>query len=140
MRAHQESQHPQTRSQESSKTKESRVVYQRSPLAHQCQLCPFTTKTRRLLAQHLLSEHEDGSSEDKPLKCSTCEFVCRHQLVLEQHLRSHRGKRLYKCTDCEYATRNKQKITWHIRIHTGEKPYSCELCSYACADPSRLKV
>lgn len=133
LRTHQASQHPQTRSQESLETKE-------SPPAHQCQLCPFATNTRKLLAQHVWSEHEEGPSGEKPLKCSTCEFACRHQLVLEQHLRSHSGKRLYKCTDCEYATRNKQKITWHIRIHTGEKPYNCELCSYACADPSRLKV
>lgn len=140
LRTHQESQHSQTRRQDPFKTKESLVVNQRSTLTHQCQLCPIATKTRKLLAQHLLSEHEEGPSEDKPLKCSTCEFVCRHQLVLEQHLRTHRGKRLYKCTVCQYATRNKQKIMWHIRIHTGEKPYSCELCSYTCADPSRLKV
>lgn len=138
LRTHQESQHPQMKhasSQEPFKTKDSLVV-----LAHQCQLCSFVAKTRRLLAQHVLSEHEDGPSEGKALKCSTCEFACRHQLVLEQHLRSHGGKRLYKCADCEYSTRNKQKITWHIRIHTGEKPYGCELCAYACTDPSRLKV
>lgn len=142
LRTHQESQHPQmtyTNSQEPFKTKESLLVHQRI-VTHQCQLCTFATKTRKLLAQHILSEHEEGPSEEKPLKCSACKFVCRHQLVLEQHLRSHGGKRLYKCTDCEYSTRNKQKITWHIRIHTGEKPYSCELCSYACTDPSRLKV
>lgn len=140
---HHESQHPQeksTSSQESLMTKESVVVHQKCPLAHRCQLCPFATKTRKLLAQHILSEHEEGPSEEKPLKCSTCEFECRHQLVLEQHLRSHGGKRLYKCTDCDYSTRNKQKITWHIRIHTGEKPYGCDLCSYTCTDPSRLKV
>ena len=140
MRTHQENQHPQTRTQDSFTTKESLGVYQRSTPTHQCQLCPLATKTRKLLAEHILSEHEEGPSEEKPIKCGTCAFVCRHQLVLEQHLRSHRGKRLYKCTDCKYATRNKQKITWHIRIHTGEKPYSCELCSYTCADPSRLKV
>lgn len=143
LKSHQEIKHPQVKCntcQEAFKTKESLMVHQRSHLAHQCQLCPFATRTRQLLAQHLLGVHEEGSSEDKPLKCSTCEFVCRHQLVLEQHLRSHGGKRLYKCTDCEYSTRNKQKIAWHIRIHTGEKPYSCELCSYTCTDPSRLKV
>lgn len=143
LKTHQESKHPQVKCntcQESFKNKESLAIHQRSHLAHQCQFCPFATKTRQLLAQHLLSEHEEGSPEEKPLKCSACQFACRHQLVLEQHLRSHGGKRLYKCTDCEYSTRNKQKITWHIRIHTGEKPYSCEQCSYACTDPSRLKV
>ncbi|XP_010750253.2 zinc finger protein 142 [Larimichthys crocea] len=143
LKTHQESKHPQvkcTTCQESFKTKESLAIHQRTHLAHQCQLCSFATKTRQLLAQHLLNEHEEGSTKDKPLKCSTCQFACRHQLVLEQHLRSHGGKRLYKCTDCKYSTRNKQKITWHIRIHTGEKPYSCEQCSYTCTDPSRLKL
>ncbi|XP_033473620.2 zinc finger protein 142 isoform X1 [Epinephelus lanceolatus] len=143
LKSHQENKHPQVKCntcQESFKTKESLEIHQRTHLAHHCQLCPFATKTRQLLAQHLLNEHEEESQEEKPLKCSSCQFACRHQLVLEQHLRSHGGKRLYKCTDCEYSTGNKQKITWHIRIHTGEKPYSCEQCSYTCTDPSRLKL
>uniref|UniRef100_A0A3B3UWS9 Zinc finger protein 142 n=2 Tax=Poecilia latipinna TaxID=48699 RepID=A0A3B3UWS9_9TELE len=143
LKQHQQSRHPELKCstcQEEFQTEESLGLHQRTHLAHPCQLCPFAAKTKPLLAQHLLSQHEGGSSEDKPLRCSTCEFACWHQLVLEQHLRSHGSKRLYKCTDCEYATRNKQKITWHIRIHTGEKPYSCEQCSYACSDPSRLKL
>uniref|UniRef100_A0A3B4YAL0 Zinc finger protein 142 n=1 Tax=Seriola lalandi dorsalis TaxID=1841481 RepID=A0A3B4YAL0_SERLL len=143
LKAHQQSKHRQVKCatcQESFETKESLEVHQRTHLAHPCQLCCFAAKTRQLLAQHLLNEHEEGPLEDKPLNCSICQFACRHQLVLEQHLRSHGGKRLYKCTDCEYSTRNKQKITWHIRIHTGEKPYSCEQCSYTCTDPSRLKL
>lgn len=143
LKTHQQSKHPQLKCstcQESFETKESLEIHQRTHLAHQCQLCPFAAKTRQRLAQHLLNEHEEGSLDDKPLRCSTCQFACRNQLVLEQHLRSHGGKRVYKCTDCEYSTPNKQKITWHIRIHTGEKPYGCELCSYTCTDPSRLKV
>lgn len=141
LKSHQETKHHQvkcTTNQEN--TKNSPANNQKGHLNHQCQLCPVATKTRKLLAQHLLSEHEEGSPEDKPLKCSTCQFACRHQLVLEQHLRLHGGKRVYKCADCDYSTQNKQKITWHIRIHTGEKPYSCEQCSYTCTDPSRLKV
>ncbi|XP_047227298.1 zinc finger protein 142 [Girardinichthys multiradiatus] len=143
LKHHQQSRHPEVKCatcQEVFQTKERLDIHQRSHLAHPCQLCPFAAKTRQLLAQHLLNEHEGGSSEDKPLRCSTCEFACRHQLVFEQHLRSHGSKRMYKCTDCMYATRNKQKITWHIRIHTGERPYSCEQCSYTCSDPSRLKL
>ncbi|XP_068428827.1 zinc finger protein 142 [Clinocottus analis] len=143
LKTHRERKHPQVKCnicQESFKTKEGLEIHQRTHLAHLCPLCPFGSKTRQLLAQHLLNEHEEGPPEDKPFKCSSCQFVCRHQLVLEQHFRSHGGKRLYKCTDCEYSTRNKQKITWHIRIHTGEKPYGCEQCTYTCTDPSRLKL
>lgn len=134
LKKHQKSKHKLVL-QESSRTND----LQKSPL--NCQLCSFPAKTKKVLAQHLLAQHEEGlSEEDKPLRCSLCEFTCRHQPVLEQHLRSHGGKRLYKCTQCEYSTRNKQKMTWHVRIHTGEKPYSCELCAYTCTDPSRLKL
>ncbi|XP_030199294.1 zinc finger protein 142 [Gadus morhua] len=148
LKIHQRSTHPLLKCstcQRRFNTKKSLETHQRSHLGHQCQLCSFASRTKQLLAQHLMEEHEEdeeeeGSRAEKPLKCSHCEFSCRHQLVLEQHLRSHGGTRLYKCTDCKYTTRNKQKITWHIRIHTGEKPYSCEQCSYTCSDPFRLKI
>ncbi|XP_061923533.1 zinc finger protein 142 isoform X1 [Entelurus aequoreus] len=143
LRTHQQGKHPQmngTTCKESLETKKSIKVPRRIHLTHQCQLCPFASKTRQLLARHLLDEHEEGSPLDKPLRCSNCPFACQHPLVLEQHLRSHGGKRMYKCSDCKYSTGNKQKMTWHVRIHTGEKPYRCEHCSYACIDPSRLKL
>uniref|UniRef100_A0A8C1G2B9 Zinc finger protein 142 n=1 Tax=Cyprinus carpio TaxID=7962 RepID=A0A8C1G2B9_CYPCA len=108
-------------------------------ITHQCLVCSFSTHKKLLLVQHMLDEHEDGPAEEKTLKCDVCGFSCTHQVVFDQHVRSHGGTCLFKCTECEFSTRNKQKITWHIRIHTGEKPYKCEKCSYACADPSRLK-
>lgn len=125
---------------EQQQTKESADTTKSCATKYQCHLCTVVTKTRRLLARHLLTVHEEGSAEDKPLRCNTCEFACRHQLVLEQHLRSHGGSRLYKCADCSFSTQNKQKMTWHLRIHTGEKPYGCEQCRYTCTDPLRLKV
>ncbi|CAL8240640.1 unnamed protein product [Merluccius merluccius] len=148
LKSHQQSAHPLlncSTCQRRFDTKKSLEAHQRGHLGHRCQLCSFASRTRQLLAQHILEEHEEedgeeGSGADKPLKCSHCEFSCRYRLVLEQHLRSHGGTRLYKCTDCKYTTRNKQKITWHIRIHTGEKPYRCEQCSYTCSDPFRLKI
>ncbi len=109
-------------------------------ITHQCLVCSFSTHKRLQLVQHMLDEHEDGPPEEKTLKCDVCGFSCTHQVVFNQHVRSHGGTCLFKCTECDFSTRNKQKITWHIRIHTGEKPYRCEKCSYACADPSRLKV
>uniref|UniRef100_A0A8C8HXN4 C2H2-type domain-containing protein n=1 Tax=Oncorhynchus tshawytscha TaxID=74940 RepID=A0A8C8HXN4_ONCTS len=142
LKVHQQKKHPQldcATCQETFPTREGLEEHQRTHLTQQCPLCPFATRKRQPLIQHLLDEHEDGPPEDKPLKCAICGFACRHQLVFEQHVRSHGGTRLYKCTDCQYSTRNKQKITWHIRIHTGEKPYHCEQCSYSCVDPSRLK-
>ncbi|XP_058388982.1 zinc finger protein 142 isoform X3 [Diceros bicornis minor] len=118
--------------------------------SHRCQLCDFAARERVGLVKHYLEQHEetsaaaaasdgDGDAGQPPLRCPFCEFACRHQLVLDHHVKGHGGTRLYKCTDCAYSTKNRQKITWHSRIHTGEKPYRCHLCPYACADPSRLK-
>lgn len=117
--------------------------------SHRCQLCDFAARERAGLVKHYLEQHEetsaapaasDGDAGQPPLHCPFCDFACRHQLVLDHHVKGHGGTRLYKCTDCAYSTKNRQKITWHSRIHTGEKPYRCHLCPYACADPSRLKV
>ncbi|XP_036109315.1 zinc finger protein 142 [Molossus molossus] len=115
--------------------------------SHRCQLCDFAARERVGLVKHYLEQHEgtaaaaasDGDAGQPPLRCPFCDFMCRHQLVLDHHVKGHGGTRLYKCTDCAYSTKNRQKITWHSRIHTGEKPYRCHLCPYACADPSRLK-
>lgn len=118
--------------------------------SHRCQLCDFAARERVGLVKHYLEQHEtseaaaasagEGDSGQALLRCPFCDFACRHQLVLDHHVKGHGGTRLYKCTDCAYSTKNRQKITWHSRIHTGEKPYRCHLCPYACADPSRLKV
>ena len=116
--------------------------------SHRCQLCDFAARERVGLVKHYLEQHEEtsaaassaGDAGQAPLRCPFCDFVCRHQLVLDHHVKGHGGTRLYKCTDCAYSTKNRQKITWHSRVHTGEKPYRCHLCPYACADPSRLKV
>ncbi|XP_034354442.1 zinc finger protein 142 isoform X2 [Arvicanthis niloticus] len=114
--------------------------------SHRCQLCNFAARERVGLVKHYLEQHEEtstapsgGDAGQPSLCCPFCDFACRHQLVLDHHVKGHGGTRLYKCTDCAYSTKNRQKITWHSRIHTGEKPYHCHLCSYACADPSRLK-
>ncbi|XP_039089112.1 zinc finger protein 142 isoform X2 [Hyaena hyaena] len=114
--------------------------------SHRCQLCDFAARERAGLVKHYLEQHEAAAAlegtagaSQPPLRCPFCDFTCRHQLVLDHHVKGHGGTRLYKCTDCAYSTKNRQKITWHSRIHTGEKPYRCHLCPYACADPSRLK-
>uniref|UniRef100_A0A7M4FME1 Zinc finger protein 142 n=1 Tax=Crocodylus porosus TaxID=8502 RepID=A0A7M4FME1_CROPO len=115
---------------------------QQQHFSHRCGLCGFAARERQQLVRHYVDSHEPPAAApaaDRPLACPSCDFTCRHQLVLEHHVKGHGGTRVYKCSDCAYTTKNKQKITWHIRIHTGEKPYKCHLCTYTCADPSRLK-
>ncbi|XP_043104313.1 LOW QUALITY PROTEIN: zinc finger protein 142 [Puntigrus tetrazona] len=136
LKAHMQQEHSEIKAK---KTQNGTDKQSKISITHQCLVCSFSTHKKLLLVEHMLDEHEDGPAEEKTLKCDVCGFSCTHQVVFDQHVRSHGGTCLFKCTECEFSTRNKQKITWHIRIHTGEKPYRCEKCSYACADPSRLK-
>ncbi|XP_069792101.1 zinc finger protein 142 [Narcine bancroftii] len=148
LRSHVQRQHPQLECATCKQRflgREELEEHRKVHFGHRCQHCPFATRERQQLIQHLLDHHEEEEEEEeeggggKPFRCPFCSFACRHQLVFDYHMKAHGGTRLYKCTDCDYTTKNRQKITWHIRIHTGEKPYKCHLCSYACADPSRLK-
>ncbi|KAI4878713.1 hypothetical protein NFI96_013484 [Prochilodus magdalenae] len=142
IKAHLQREHPKCPKENAASQENSQLVPDKRckvSLTQKCPDCPFTTGKRLLLVQHILDEHEGGRQEEKTLRCDVCGFSCCHQLVFDQHIRSHGGTCLYKCTECDFSTRNRQKITWHMRIHTGEKPYQCEKCSYTCAEPSRLK-
>ncbi|KAL8183058.1 UNVERIFIED_CONTAM: hypothetical protein K2H54_013712 [Gekko kuhli] len=142
LKCHVQKQHPLLQCstcKETLTTREELEEHKKLHFSHRCDCCSFAAKERQQLVNHYLEAHEPSVAEERPLRCSFCDFACHHQLVFDHHMKGHGGTRVYKCSDCEYVTKNRQKITWHIRIHTGEKPYKCHLCQYACADPSRLK-
>ncbi|XP_062972840.1 zinc finger protein 142 isoform X2 [Elgaria multicarinata webbii] len=142
LKCHAQKQHPHLECatcKETLATREELEEHKKLHFSHRCHLCSFAAKERQQLVSHYVEAHESSGTEERPLRCSFCDFGCHHQLVFDHHMKGHGGTRVYKCSDCKYTTKNKQKITWHIRIHTGEKPYKCHQCQYACADPSRLK-
>nr|XP_056717579.1 zinc finger protein 142 [Euleptes europaea] len=142
LKCHVQKQHPHLQCatcKETLTTREELEEHKKLHFSHRCDCCSFAAKERQQLVNHYLEAHEPSVAEERPLKCSFCDFACHRQLVFDHHVKGHGGTRVYKCSDCEYTTKNKQKITWHFRIHTGEKPYQCPVCQYACADPSRLK-
>uniref|UniRef100_A0A6J0TGY6 Zinc finger protein 142 isoform X1 n=1 Tax=Pogona vitticeps TaxID=103695 RepID=A0A6J0TGY6_9SAUR len=142
LKCHAQKQHPHLECatcKETLTTREELEEHKKLHFSHRCDICSFAAKERQQLVSHYLEAHEPSGTEERPFRCSFCDFGCHHQLVFDHHMKGHGGTRVYKCSDCDYTTKNKQKITWHIRIHTGEKPYKCHQCQYACADPSRLK-
>ena len=38
----------------------------------------------------------------KNLMCSQCDYRCKAKGILNQHMRTHTGKKPYKCTKCSY--------------------------------------
>lgn len=104
-------------------------------VVHECHLCPFSTKFKRDLVQHVWSH-----TGEKPYKCNSCDYSARSISHLVVHQRTHTGEKPYKCSECSYATIRKSYLVIHQRKHTGERPFKCLFCSYATAAKWRLMV
>ncbi|XP_020354975.2 zinc finger protein 648, partial [Oncorhynchus kisutch] len=76
-----------------------------------------------------LQSHLDTHSGLKPHICDLCGKAYSHQGTLQQHKRLHTGERPYHCPFCEKTYIWSSDYRKHIRTHTGEKPYVCETCS-----------
>lgn len=78
-------------------------------------------------SSNLLS-HIDTHRGLKPHVCDLCGKAYSHQGTLQQHKRLHTGERPYQCPFCEKSYIWSSDFRKHIRTHTGEKPYICEEC------------
>lgn len=75
-----------------------------------------------------LVSHIRTHSGLKPHVCDLCGKAYSHQGTLQQHKRLHTGERPYHCPFCEKTYIWSSDYRKHIRTHTGEKPYICDSC------------
>ncbi|KAL2090028.1 hypothetical protein ACEWY4_014716 [Coilia grayii] len=75
-----------------------------------------------------LVSHIRTHSGLKPHICDLCGKAYSHQGTLQQHKRLHTGERPYHCPFCEKTYIWSSDYRKHIRTHTGEKPYTCDAC------------
>ncbi|XP_051563600.1 zinc finger protein 648-like [Myxocyprinus asiaticus] len=75
-----------------------------------------------------LLSHIDTHRGLKPHVCDMCGKAYSHQGTLQQHKRLHTGERPYQCPFCVKSYIWSSDFRKHIRTHTGEKPYTCEEC------------
>ena len=156
-----------------------------------CNFCPKTFASRSSLSHHKQTQlwdqeiqlhkvwqvilksyvviwrptHSISHSEEKPLKCTQCNFSCNDPSYLKRHIEEHTGQELHhcnqcefeathfsslnrhkktrleerkhRCTVCEYSSIMTRNSTVHIkRKHTGEKPHDCIQCKYASIEYS----
>ncbi|KAK2492440.1 LOW QUALITY PROTEIN: hypothetical protein MC885_013862 [Smutsia gigantea] len=122
--------------------------------SHRCQLCDFAARERVGLVKHYLEQHEgasaaaaasqgDGGAGQPPLHCPFCDFVCRHQLVLDHHGMGAPGSTIprtgRRSPGTAASTPGKSPTTYHMRIHKEERKYLCPDCGYKCKWVNQLK-
>uniref|UniRef100_A0A3P9J095 Zinc finger protein 142 n=1 Tax=Oryzias latipes TaxID=8090 RepID=A0A3P9J095_ORYLA len=135
LKAHQLSKHPRvkcTTCQKSFETEKSLEIHQRAHHVHRCQSCPFSSKTKQLLADHLLSKHEEGSPEKKPYACDQCDYRTNRADALRAHRDTqHCDARSYVCEKCGKAFKTSFILKTHQRKHIAGRPYTCGVCQKA---------
>ena len=91
---------------------------------HKCDHCDTTFGRYADMKTHVRKMHTAG----EPLICKICENAFNDRFSYMQHVRSHRGEKIYKCGECGYSAPQKRHLVIHMRVHTGERPYECEEC------------
>ncbi|PIO29822.1 hypothetical protein AB205_0053160, partial [Aquarana catesbeiana] len=69
----------------------------------------------------IVNIHVRSHRGDNLLSCSECGKSFTHQRI-------HTGERPYSCSECWKSFPEKGALVKHQRIHTGERPYSCSEC------------
>ena len=104
--------------------------HMRSHINHyKCPHCDMTKPTPSTLARHVRYKHD----EEKPFKCSYCEYAGKNQQDLNGHMKVHYEDMEYKCTEanCNYKCRASMTLKKHImkrHQNLSANNYACHLC------------
>ena len=85
-------------------------------------------------------------NEDKPYKCSKCDYASAHASNLRAHLMIHTGEKSHKCNQCDYASSLAANLRTHMKTHREHgsehrgKSNKCKVCDFASDYVSALKV
>ncbi|CAB3256004.1 unnamed protein product [Arctia plantaginis] len=101
----------------------------------QCDLCGVGFLTNDYFEAHQ-TRHTEAAGQ---YKCSVCSLHFKNQLVVSQHMLSHR--RLFSCMVCGAQFSKWSNCTVHRQKCGGLVMFvSCETCSKVFSDPHSLKV
>nr|XP_055048519.1 zinc finger protein 648 [Misgurnus anguillicaudatus] len=70
----------------------------------------------------------EGDTEDRPHKCTYCNWAFKKSSNLSSHMKTHCGLRPHVCDVCGKAYSHQGTLQQHKRLHTGERPYQCPFC------------
>ncbi|CAG9814759.1 unnamed protein product [Phaedon cochleariae] len=94
-----------------------------------CHSCPYKTKYRENLLQHLQEKHK----RNETYYCYNCSYSTRIKQCLKIHVLVHMNTSrlvLYKCDKCDFSTKYATSFQKHgKRLHSGKSViYTCNFC------------
>ncbi|XP_077983458.1 sal-like protein 1 [Glandiceps talaboti] len=107
-----------------SSLKEHRWKHSGNRPTHKCDFCDVTFGRIADMKAHIRKMHTPGD----PLICKVCENGFSDRYSYMQHIKTHRGEKIYKCGQCGYSCPQKRHLLTHMRVHTGERPFTCKDC------------
>ena len=69
-------------------------------------------------------------------RCKKCDYLCKNEDVLINHLKSHN---IYVCNKCGFEGKNQQALASHLKIHK-QKSFKCSKCDYVCSTLSKMNA
>ncbi|XP_071959194.1 uncharacterized protein [Antedon mediterranea] len=108
---------------------------------HKCEFCETSFGRVADMKTHIKKMHTQGEA----LICKFCENGFTDRYSYTQHIKMHRGEKIFKCGECGYMAPQKRHLMIHMRVHTGEKPYQCTDCDetfkhrQTCINHARIK-
>ena len=95
-----------------------------------CHICELVSIGRAAHEEHALI-HDD----EILISCSECEFQCRNENVLTNHLTSHD---IHACKKCNFQGKTSKILANHVKTHT-EKSFKCSKCEFTCTIADKFK-
>ncbi|XP_078582934.1 uncharacterized protein LOC144865814 [Branchiostoma floridae x Branchiostoma japonicum] len=70
--------------------------------------------------------------------CDECGYRACDKHRLDEHMRTHTGKKPFRCNECNYETYYERNVVKHMKKHASEKPYRWEL--YDCQSQQNAEI
>jgi len=72
--------------------------------------------------------------------CSLCNFTCRKQIELINHVQIHPDEKPFHCPHCDYKGSKYHYLRNHLLTHSEYQVHQCPECDYRCVQRGSLKV
>lgn len=95
--------------------------------------------------------HIDPSQASNPLECSLCDYSCKYENILQEHMKTHTDEKtnkcngrkdipntneiLLQCTECDYNCKNNDVLLNHLKSHN---IFKCNKCDFITMTPKGL--